>query len=346
MISRVLIAGVIGATFACSVGLTFAMRRIALSRGLLDVPNARSSHQLPTPRGGGVAIVIASLLGWAAIFVAGFLKTDVFLALSGGGLAVAIVGLLDDRFQLPAQVRLIVHAGAALWALACLGGLPPLQFGDVSVSLGWAGYVLGTLAIIWVLNLFNFMDGIDGIAASQGIFVAAGGGILALATGGGAGSAGSALVFGAACAGFLLWNWPPAKIFMGDVGSGYVGYVVAVLALSAARESPPALAAWFLLGGAFFVDATVTLLRRLYRRDPVLTAHRTHAYQWLARRWGSHLRVTLAFWLVNVGWLLPWAWAVLAGKAGAAWVLLAALLPLCLVAVLAGAGEPEARERG
>src|SRR5205807_6453291 len=139
------------------------------------------------------------------------------------------VGFVDDRYGLKTWPRLAVHVLAALWALTWLGGLPAMLVGNQALSFGAAGYVIGAIAMVWVLNLFNFMDGIDGLAASEGIFVTWAGGLLAAAAAAPVPSAVSpaAWVVGAACAGFLLWNWPPAKIFLGDVGSGYLGYIIA-----------------------------------------------------------------------------------------------------------------------
>jgi Fuc2NAc and GlcNAc transferase len=147
----------------------------------------------------------------------------------------------------------------------------------------------------------------------------------------------------AAAAGFLLWNWPPAKIFMGDVGSGYLGYVLAILALAATIRDPVAVWVWLILGGAFFVDATVTLARRTIRGDRLYEAHRSHAYQWLARRWGSHLPVTVTLLALNLLWLFPAAWLAERYPALALWILIAAYLPLIVLALVAGAGRPEQR---
>jgi Fuc2NAc and GlcNAc transferase len=149
------------------------------------------------------------------------------------------------------------------------------------------------------------------------------------------------LLIGASCAGFLLWNWPPARIFMGDVGSGYLGYVIAVLALAASRESPASLWTWLILGGVFFVDATVTLARRLLRGERVYEAHRSHAYQWLARRWGSHKSVTMTVTAVNLLWLLPCASFAARYPQWDLWTVLVALIPLGVGAIAAGAGRRE-----
>jgi Fuc2NAc and GlcNAc transferase len=234
-----------------------------------------------------------------------------------------------------------VHFGAALWALFWLGGLPALPIGGEVVTFGVGGYVLGALGIVWTLNLFNFMDGIDGIAASEAAFVAFAGASLSLAFGGSPAVPAVALILGCACVGFLLWNWPPAKIFMGDVGSGYLGYSVALVAILAARDNPVAWLVWLMLGGVFFVDATLTLGRRLLRGERVYQAHRSHAYQWLARRWG-HRRVTMGVIVVNVAWLLPCAWLASVYPARAGWITVGALTPLVLAAIAAGVGRREA----
>jgi len=317
-------------TLLASVSMTGVIRWFALSHGLIDVPNERSSHRTPTPRGGGASIVVSTTVALGVLSWLRAVPAELVIALSGGGMAVAVVGLLDDQQRVSAPLRFVVHVMAAVWAVAWLGGLPPVRVGDNLITFGWPGYPLAVLGIVWVLNLFNFMDGIDGIAASEGTFVAWTGAMLGPGQSSGVAAAG--LILGAACLGFLPWNWKPARIFMGDVASGYVGYVIAVLALAAAQHDPVALWVWLILGATFFVDATVTLLRRLRRREHVSQAHRTHAYQWLARRWGSHAKVTSAAMLINVLWLLPCAicavrWPELAGEA-----LICALVPLVLLA--------------
>ena len=327
--------------FAVAFALTYVMLRISRARGLMDVPNERSSHATPTPRGGGVAIVIGSTVAFCVLYALRLVELDLFVALTGGGLAVALVGLADDRRPLPARVRLVVHVAAALWAIAWLGRSPGLPLAGQGPFYEAAGCAVAVLSIVWTLNLYNFMDGIDGIAASEAVFVSWAAAVLLLFVGGSGSVIALALAFGCACSGFLLWNWPPAKIFMGDVGSGYLGYVIAVLALAAARASPASLWMWLILGGIFFVDATATLGRRLLRGERVYEAHRSHAYQWLARRWGSHKSVTMTVTALNLLWLLPCAslsaryprWALL--------MVLVALIPLGVGTIAAGAGRRE-----
>ncbi len=324
-----------------SASLTKAVRSFSWMHGLLDVPNERSSHVATTPRGGGVSIVIAATIALLAFRWLNAIRTDLLFALIGGGSAVAVVGLVDDQLGVSAGIRLTVHIAAASWALVCLGGLPPLAIGGLVVDLGWAGHALALLGIVWTLNLFNFMDGIDGIAASEAVFILCSGVLLTLVHGPAAELPAIGLAFGAACLGFLLWNWPPATIFMGDVGSGYLGYVISVLALAATRDNPAAIWIWLILGGVFFVDATVTLVRRAIRHERLHEAHRCHAYQRLARRWGSHRRVTVTVMLLNIGWLLPCALIATLYPQAATWVVFAALGPMVVAAVVAGSGRRE-----
>jgi Fuc2NAc and GlcNAc transferase len=342
MRSNVTLVGVaaLGALVTSTV-LTGVVRQLALRHGLLDFPNQRSSHSAPTPRGGGTAIAIVSGIALALLGSLGALESKLVTALLGGGVAVAMVGFLDDRRRLSATIRLAVHAAAALWALLLLGGLPAVQVGGHVVDFGWAGWVIGALGIIWVLNLFNFMDGIDGLAAGEAVFVAWAGAFLSIVAGAGAEASSAAIVVGAAALGFLVWNWAPARLFMGDTGSGYLGYVLAVIAIAGARDNPTALLSWLILGGVFFTDATVTLLHRLLRRERVFEAHRSHAYQRLARRWHSHSRVAAAVLTIDFCWLLPCALFATKHPVLAGWAVVVALAPLVLLAFLTGAGRAE-----
>jgi Fuc2NAc and GlcNAc transferase len=334
------IAATVALSFFLALGLTGVIRVLVLRRGVLDVPNHRSSHAIPTPRGGGLAIVLAMVAVLAAQYWMRRSSESVLAALAGG-LAVAAVGFRDDHHPVSAGVRLLVHVAAAAWAVWWLGGLPPMQIGEHLVGFGRFGALFGVLGIIWVLNLFNFMDGIDGIAGSEAAFIGIVGGAFALAQPGHEGIAVLSLAFGGASIGFLCWNWAPARIFMGDVGSGFVGFFIAVLAVGIAQENPSGLLVWLILGGVFFVDATVTLVRRLARGERVYLAHRSHAYQRLSRRWRSHSKVSLAVTGVNLGWLLPWAVVANFYPSLAIWCVLAALGPLTGLAIALGAGRDE-----
>ncbi len=327
----------VAAGAACAL-LTGVVRHFAVRRGLLDVPNARSSHLAATPRGGGLAIVLIATMAFVALAVSGEMRPQLLWVLVGGGGLVAAVGLADDRRPVRAGMRLAVHLLAAVWAVYWLGGLDELTVGHHALQLGWAGNGLAILVIMWALNLFNFMDGIDGIAASEAVFVTSA--VLPslgwLGVAGGV-SAASLLVAGTTL-GFLVWNWPPARIFLGDVGSGYLGYLIATLTLASVRDRPESAWIWLILGGLFFVDATVTVVRRFVSGERVHEAHRTHAYQRLARRFG-HRSVTVALLVIDVCWLLPCAlWAALRPSQGAA-ATVVALTPLVALVVAGGAGR-------
>lgn len=337
--------GVAVGAFLATILLTWCAMRIAVDHGLVDHPNARSSHHRPTPRGGGVAIAAASSIAVLILYSLGYAGSQLTMAIVFGGLMVAWIGFNDDRRGVSVRWRLAVHAIAAIWAVYVLGGLPPLQLGSHRVDFGWAGDVLATIGIVWALNLFNFMDGIDGIAASEAVFVMTSGALLVAIRVPMSSISIVALTVACASAGFLLWNWPPAKIFMGDVGSGYLGYVMGVLTLASTRDNEVMPFVWLILAGVFFADATLTLVRRLIRGDRIFEAHRSHAYQWLARRWKSHRRVTLVTWGINLLWLLPMAWMCNRFPERAIIVALAALLPLIFLALIAGAGRAESAGR-
>lgn len=287
--------------------LTRFLRGYALERSLLDVPNHRSSHTVATPRGGGLAIAAASLGGIAALGALGVVPLPAVLALLGGGAMIAAIGWLDDRSHVAARWRFLVHLAAASWALYWAGGLPALSLGTWRVELGMAGPVLGALGIVWLTNLYNFMDGIDGIAGGEALTVGAAAGIL-LWTGGVPGLGAASLVMAVASAGFLVWNWSPARIFMGDVGSGYLGFVFAVLALFSERQGRLPLLLWAVLLGVFLFDATVTLVRRVMRGERFFDAHRKHAYQRAVQAGWPHSRTSGAVLAVNLLLALT-AWA-------------------------------------
>ncbi len=318
-----------GASVLSAAGTALAWR-YALRHGVLDVPGARSSHDVPTPRGGGISIVAAATGVLLLLVFSGRLSPWLGTAWLAS-LAVALVGWMDDHRGSSPWLRLAVHLGAAAWVV---GHVPiPTQSG---LTLG-----LGILAVAWVVNLYNFMDGIDGLAAGEAVFLCLGAGVLMAEPA----AALEALAWGVAgaSAGFLVLNWPPARIFMGDVGSGFLGITVALLALAAWATGALSLGVWLVLGAVFWVDATYTLLVRALTRQPVWEAHRSHAYQILARRWGSHGRVTRVALAYNVFWLFPLA----AWCGGAPHKLLVALLlavvpvlGLC-VAVRAGLPEPK-----
>ncbi|HEY0289057.1 MAG TPA: glycosyltransferase family 4 protein [Pseudomonas sp.] len=330
----------VGGSAVMSLGLTYWLRRYAQHKSLLDIPNARSSHSVPTPRGGGVAIVVSFLLAIVIMVFTDAFSFSLFMSLAGAGSIIAIIGFMDDHGHIPARWRLLGHFAAAAWGLFWIGGLAPLTVLGVSVDIGFVGHMLAALYIVWVLNLYNFMDGIDGIASVEAICVCVGAAVI-YALSGMSQLIWLPLILAAAVSGFLVWNCPPAKIFMGDAGSGFLGVILALFSLQAAWVCSQLFWTWLILLGVFIVDATVTLLRRLVRGERVYEAHRSHAYQFASRRYRKHLPVTLAVGAINVLWLFPIALAVGAfnfdGLAGTA----IAYIPLVLLALKFRAGKAE-----
>ena len=309
----------------------------------MDIPNERSSHKTPTPRGGGIAFVASSLIGLLLLLLNDDLNGAELLALCCAGSIVAVAGHLDDRQKISgATVRLVIHAISAIILIVGVGIPSELALFDRTVNTGIVGSILGVFYLVWLLNLFNFMDGTDGIAASEAIFVLLAGAFLNFHVVSEANHSAAAVVLAASTFGFILYNWSPAKIFMGDVGSGYLGIVIGGLSLIAANQDPELLWVWIILLAVFVSDATVTLIRRLLRKQKPHVAHRSHAYQHLAIRLNSHAKVALLVLAVNFAWLLPIAFLVadkqLAGTTG----VIIAYVPLLVAALAFGAGKDSA----
>jgi Fuc2NAc and GlcNAc transferase len=291
--------------------LASRVRLYALDR-LLDIPNERSSHSSPTPRGGGLAIAFTVLGGVILAAVLHWITWDLALGLAGGGAMIAAVGWIDDHRSLSALTRFAVQFLSAAWAMFWVGGLPALSIGNAHIQLGLVGTVLGVIGIVWAINLYNFVDGIDGLAAGEAVSTGVIGGLILLAMGE-RGLAMVALLIAAANAGFLPLNWAPAKLFMGDVGSGMLGYLFAVLAVASENAGAVPLLIWVLLLGAFVFDATVTLCRRIAHGERWYHAHHSHAYQRMVQAGRSHAAVSSMILLINlvlavlaiVAWLRP-----------------------------------------
>lgn len=311
-----------------ALALTELVRRNAVRLRLVQVPNHRSSHTIPTPAGGGVAIaVIATLAGLAAAF---FGQGELAI-IAGFAAALALVGYADDVLDISARwrfaIQFLVVAGL-VWVFQ-----PPLPLEPPAAWLaGAALIVIG----VWWINLYNFMDGIDGIAGSQAITIL--GCALWLTHGGDQPQAIWIAVIIGATAGFLWFNWPPARIFLGDVGSNYLAVVILGIALHSWAAGTVDPASWAILPAAFVTDATVTLLRRMLTGQSWFSAHRSHAYQHLSRRWG-HRPVTLLYLALTIAWCLPLAvWTN--ADPNIAWLaLLLAYSPLLVFVFVSKAGE-------
>lgn len=291
-------ASALGA-FAISAAVTAVSIGYARRRKLIDEPGRRRSHSEPTPRGGGIAIVVA-VLACAGLVVG--VPGPAMAALAFALVLVAAIGWIDDHRPLHAGLRLAAHVLAALVLVVSLDLLPTDVRTSGSVGMLAAMGMPGVL-IVWSINLHNFMDGIDGLLATQAMFVLAACSAL-LFEAHEPGHAAAALVCVAAVAGFLPFNFPRARIFMGDVGSGALGLLIAVFAIAVAAQGPAYAASALIACSAFVMDATATLLSRMLRGRRWYSAHREHLYQWLVRGGRRHRTV--------VGWYMGWNLAIVA----------------------------------
>ena len=328
------------AVFVVTWTLTWGLRRYALARHVLDIPNSRSAHTEPTPRGGGLGFVVAVLLAVPYLAYVGFLVPSGSIALVCAGVFIASLGFLDDHGHVGTLWRLLGHVLAGSLALYWVGGMPPL------VMLGWTvtpGIVCNGLALfylVWLLNLYNFMDGIDGLAGMEALSVCLGmAGLYWIA--GDEGLMVLPLILAASVAGFLCWNFPVARIFMGDAGSGFLGFILGVLSIQAAHVNPAFFWSWLILLGVFVVDASATLAWRCMKREKIYQAHANHAYQHAARRYGRHQPVTVAVLLINLMWLLPLAWCVGLGLLDGMLGIFIAYIPLIILVFIFKSGRKE-----
>lgn len=321
--------------------LSWAVARFIGARaerfGLIDLPSERSSHTRPTPRGGGLGIVIAMEVAALTCLAMSAITLRMWLVFGACGAIVGLIGFADDRWSLRASIRLAIHVAVAVvvaW-FAC----------ELRASFGLASGVLSgvvfALMVVWCINSFNFMDGVDGIAGMQAIFMAASAALLNEGHGGPVVVTILLFCLAAASLGFLFLNFPPAKIFMGDAASGFLGFALSLFAVAPLSSASLPISVWVILGGLFICDAGITLLRRIARGERVFKPHRLHAYQVLSRRWESHLAVTLLYAAVNIIWLLPWAYFQ-ANNPHSWWPIVAALGPISAALIVAGAGRSEA----
>ncbi len=312
------------ATLVLSVLMCGLYLRFARARRYLDLPNERSSHAQPTPTGGGFALISALLLG---LLVSAWLYgawDASFLTLAVAALILMVVGVIDDLQGLSVQLRMVLYSVVCLLAATAL-----LHAVDAENFLsGGALVLLAALGLLWTLNLYNFMDGIDGIAALQTVLVCSGAALLSWATGHGAHYALFCLLLAAAHGGFLVWNYPPARLFMGDAGSVPTGFLLAALALVGALQGLLNPLSWFVLLAVFITDSTWTLLWRMGSGQAFAQPHRLHAYQRLSRHWGSHLKMDIALVVINTLWLFPLASAVQIWPEHSLFLVILAYLPL------------------
>lgn len=291
-LSFLLLVSVLFATF--SALLTRGYIELSPRFNLLDIPNERSLHQTPVSRGGGIIFSLLSGIGFL-FFYSDLLKFQFLIGVICAW-GIAAVGFLDDKIRLPAKARLIVHFILSFLAISTFESSfwSEFFFGFPS----WILLLAGVFYLVWMTNLYNFMDGVDGISSVQCIFVSS---VMAILCWMHHFSALS-LVFSilTACVlGFLIFNWSPAKVFMGDAGSGYLGFLLGFLSLISCERGAVSLPVFFLLMSVYFADSGLTLVKRILEGKSPVQAHREHLYQKLVMGGWSHRQVSLFLLILN-----------------------------------------------
>jgi len=271
--------------------LTYLIKNYAIKKSLVDIPNDRSSHTTPTPHGGGIAIAISWFLGITYLFYFKDIDSSLYYSLMVG-VIISIISYLDDLFELSAKLRLLVQSFVAILGLYFIGGLDNVDFGLFSISNQISTTLFAFFMVIWFINLYNFLDGIDGYAGSEAVFLGLAGFILF--------NDSLFLVLVFSVLGFLVWNWDKAKIFMGDVGSTLLGYNVAIFTIYYANQDSMNFWVWIILFGVFWFDATLTLFRRYKNGEKLSQAHRKHTYQRAVQSGLTHSRVVIYSIFINM----------------------------------------------
>ncbi len=274
-----------------SFSLTYFIKNYAIKKSLVAEVTDRSSHSVPTPHGGGIAIAVTWFIGLFYLYFTAAIDSSLFFALIVG-IVISVVSYFDDLFELSAKLRLGVQALVACLGIYFLGGITELDFYFFSIDNQLFTAMFSFFLIIWFINLYNFLDGINGYAGSEILFLSLAGFLLFRGE--------HFLVLGVATLGFLYWNFGNAKIFMGDVGSTLLGYNVAIFTLYYTNQNTDNFWIWIVLFGLFLFDATFTLLRRANNREKLSVAHKKHAYQRLTQSGYSHTKVVVYAMLVNI----------------------------------------------
>jgi Fuc2NAc and GlcNAc transferase len=324
-----LILAVIAATAVAAFALTGVILWLAKKAVVLDIPNDRSAHTVPTPRGGGLAFVIVTTAALGVLLAADYYPAELMLPLICCSVAIAALGLWDDISSLSAKFRLLLQFCISAAFVVFLPVIPLLNISGYLLPVEICA-PLYVVAMVWLTNLYNFMDGIDGIAVSQALAGCAIAALIAVVSGNSFWLLILACIFGSVL-GFSPWNWPSAKIFMGDVGSSYLGFVFGCLLLLTAETI--GIWVWVIILGLFVADTAATLVIRLLAKKNVLDAHQSHIYQQLARYLGSHQSVCGLLLLISAVWLAPLALAASSFGNNAWFICIFAYLPMLYVAL-------------
>lgn len=338
---------VLCATLVLSWWMTSATLHQAHRIRLLHAPNHRSMHNQNTPHGGGIGIVAGMLpLGLWTLITQPFSQM-LYLASLALGLVIALKGLIDDMRPLSAKIRFGIQVAVCILLLGALENLPIPPYNTITDLTPTLFFPLLVLAGVWWINLFNFMDGIDGLAGSQAIFMLLSATILILWHNPSNEDLANTttiqwmIVLAVAIFGFLLHNWAPARIFMGDVGSTFTAFMILFLALLTIRLGWLNYYTWLILGACFITDTTYTLVYRLFSGQKWWEAHRSHAYQRVTRHLKSHAKTVLGILTINLLWLTPLALLSLVFPQYGGVITLLAYLPLIVAVWYLDAGQLE-----
>ncbi|MCF6339834.1 MAG: glycosyltransferase family 4 protein [Sulfurimonas sp.] len=277
--------------FILSFIVTYFVKNYAIKKSLVDIPNDRSSHTVATPHGGGIAIAVTWFIGISYLYYIDDINSSLYYALLAG-IIISIVSYFDDLYELSAKIRLVTQILVAVLGLYFLGGLEKIDLIIFSIENQLLTNIFAFLMIIWFINLYNFLDGIDGYAGSEAVFLGVAGFLLF--------NESYLLVLIVSVLGFLVWNWHKAKIFMGDVGSTLLGYNVAIFTIYHTNEESSNFWIWIILFGVFWFDATITLYRRYKNNEKISQAHKKHAYQRLNQSGLAHNKVTKYSIILNI----------------------------------------------
>jgi len=293
------------AALLLTIILTYIYRFIANKKGILASITNRSLHKNPTPRGGGIVFSWIFMFSIIFLIFLNYLNDDFFLLMCVGGGIACLFGFIDDIYDIRAIVKLFIQIFLSVWIIFIVPFDPLFQFSWLPKEFINFVWPVCIFIITWILNVFNFIDGIDGLAASGTLFICWTFSGLIYFTGGSYENIIILFLLGTVCLGFLFFNFAPASIFMGDSGSLFLGYMISVIAFKTIIDGDISFWTWCIIMGYFITDTTLTTLYRLKTFKTWYRAHRSHAYQNLANLWGSHLKVNVSIIIFHFSWLLP-----------------------------------------
>lgn len=292
--------------FVFSVIGVLVYRKLAVRFNIVAKTNFRTLHNSEIPKGSGIVFALVFIILVFILSTQGLVSYDLSILICWGGLVATIFGFIDDVIDVPAIIKLLVQISLCSFVVFSFGEAPLLiDTMQAPINIGIFGMVAYIGILVWLINLYNFMDGVDGMAASGTVFICAAVSTILFFVSGNIEISLVVALLAFSCLGFLIFNWPPASIFMGDAGSVFIGYIFGVLIIYTMLHSNITIWTWLTVFGYFGFDTTTTLILRVFRVKRWYGAHRSHAYQNLARVWDSHKKVTSIVLCYHLFWILP-----------------------------------------